>query len=48
MNKVAYFDFDQTDGTKTTVAIVDLGDGQFQSIPKADYEAQQVEAKAAK
>jgi hypothetical protein len=39
MDNVTFLDFLQTDGTTTTWAIINKGNGEFQSMPKADYEA---------
>jgi len=41
MNNITYLDVPQIDGNTITFAIIDLGNGNFQSMPKADYDAQQ-------
>jgi hypothetical protein len=38
MNTVTYQDFIVQDGSSVTYAIIDLGNGNFQSMPKADYD----------
>ena len=43
MDKITYQDFLQADGTQMTYVIIDHGNDQFTSMPKAVYEAQQVE-----
>jgi hypothetical protein len=41
MDNVTYVDYQQIDGSIKTFAIIDRGNGEFTSMPKADYEAQQ-------
>jgi hypothetical protein len=41
MDTVTYIDVQQIDGTTTTYAIIDRGNGEYTSMLKADYEAQQ-------
>lgn len=47
MDKVNYIEVDTTAG-KQTYAIIDRGNGEFTSMTKELYDAQQAEAKAAK
>ena len=39
MDTVTYQDFPNRDGSTTTYAIIDKGNGEFTSMLKADYEA---------
>ena len=39
MENVTFLDVTQMDGTTKTFAIIDRGNGEFTSMPKADYEA---------
>ena len=41
MNKVTFQDFPNLDGTTTTYAIIDRGNGEFTSMTKEYYDAQQ-------
>ena len=41
MDKVSFFDFENQDGTVTEHAIIDRGNGEYTSMPKSTYEAQQ-------
>lgn len=43
MDKVSFIQVSNPDGTITEHAIIDRGNGEFTSMPKAVYEAQQVE-----
>ena len=43
MDKVEFVEIEQVDGKLETFAIIDRGNGEFASMPKAVYEAQQVE-----
>ena len=38
MDNVTFQDVPNPDGTITTFAIIDRGNGEFTSMPKADYE----------
>ena len=40
---VTFIEIESLDGTITEHAIIDRGNGEFTSMPKAVYEAQQVE-----
>jgi len=39
MDNVIFQDFPNIDGTTTTYAIIDRGNGEFTSMTKANYEA---------
>ena len=41
MNNVSFIDVQQIDGSMKTFAIIDRGNGEFTSMLKTDYEAQQ-------
>lgn len=41
MDKVTFQDFPNLDGTTTTYAIIDRGNGEFTSVTKEFYDAQQ-------
>jgi hypothetical protein len=43
MDNVTYLDQEQSDGTIVTFAIIDHGNGEFTSMPKSMYDAQQAE-----
>jgi hypothetical protein len=40
MNNVTYLDVPQSDGSTLTFAIIDRGNGEYTSMPKATYDAQ--------
>jgi hypothetical protein len=42
MDNITYLDVESIDGTIVTHAIIDRGNGEFTSMPKSTYEAQQV------
>ena len=44
MDKVTFLDVIQFDGSAKTFAIIDRGNNEFTSMPKADYDAQQAQA----
>jgi hypothetical protein len=44
MDNVTFLDVEQLDGTTVTFAIIDRGNGEFTSMPKAVYEAQVAQA----
>ena len=41
MNNVSFIDVENLDGTTTTHAIIDRGNGEFTSMPKSVYDEQQ-------
>ena len=41
MDNVTYLDCTKIDGNIETFAIIDRGNGEYISMPKADYDAQQ-------
>jgi len=43
MDNVSFIAIEHFSGSITDFAIIDLGDGKFQSMTKLDYEAQQAE-----
>ena len=43
MDNVTFIDVENIDGTTTEHAIIDRGNGEFTSMPKAEYDRQQVE-----
>ena len=43
MNNVTYLDMPQVDGTTQTFAIIDRGNGEFTSMTKEAYDAQQAQ-----
>jgi hypothetical protein len=43
MDKVTFIQVEERDGSITEIAIIDRGNGEFTSMTKAHYEAQQVE-----
>jgi hypothetical protein len=43
MDKIIFQDFQMADGSLETYAIIDRGNGEFTSMPKSHYEAQQAE-----
>jgi hypothetical protein len=43
MDKVTFFEFENQDGTITEHALIDRGNGEFTSMPKSTYDAQQAE-----
>jgi hypothetical protein len=43
MDNVSFIDVKQSDGTNAEYAIIDRGNGEYTSMPKADYEAMQAE-----
>lgn len=47
MSEVTFFDVTNPDGTITTHAIIDRGNGEFTSMPKSVYDEQQAAAKDA-
>ena len=46
MDNVIFQDFPNIDGTTTTYAIIDRGNGEFTSMTKADYDAAQIAPQA--
>ena len=48
MNKVSFIKIKGTDGEDVEHAIIDRGNGEFTSMLKSTYDAQQAEAKAPK
>jgi len=46
MDTVTYQDFPNHDGSTTTYAIIDKGNGEFTSMTKADYDAAQIAPQA--
>ena len=43
MDNVKFIEVPNTDGTTTTHAIIDRGNGEFTSMPKEIYDAQQAQ-----
>ena len=43
MDKVSLIEVEQVDGSMETFVIIDRGNGEFTSMLKADYDAQQAE-----
>ena len=43
MENVTYIDVEQSDGTSVTFALIDHGNEEFTSMPKAEYDRQQAE-----
>ena len=43
MDNVSFIAIEHFSGSITDFAIIDLGDGKFQSMTKLDYESQQAE-----
>ena len=43
MENVTFIEIENPDGTTSEHAIIDRGNGEFTSMPKSVYEAQQVE-----
>ena len=41
MDNVKFIDIENVDGSTTTHAIIDRGNGEFTSMPKAVYDEQQ-------
>ena len=48
MDKIEIIEIEQIDGTKIEHVIIDRGNGEFTSMLKSIYDAQQAEAKPAK
>ena len=48
MNNVSFIDVENLDGTTTTHAIIDRGNGEFTSMPKSVYDEQQAALAAQK
>jgi hypothetical protein len=48
MDKVEFIEVEDRDGNKVTTALIDHGNGEFTSMLKSTYDAQQAEAKAPK
>jgi hypothetical protein len=43
MDKVTFIEMDNLNGTTTEHAIIDRGNGEFTSMPKAEYDRRQAE-----
>jgi hypothetical protein len=43
MDKITFQDFQMADGSLETYAIIDRGNGEFTSMPKAEYDKPKVE-----
>ena len=41
MENITFIEIESMDNTTTTYAIIDKGNGEFTSMPKATYDAQQ-------
>jgi hypothetical protein len=43
MDNITFIEVENPDGTTTEHAIIDRGNGEFTSMPKAEYDRQQAE-----